>query len=305
MIVKAIITYSNDNVNKKMINIKKSVIFMSIEKFMNFQMPSVDLGFTAGNPILNQTPIDFLGVTQELGSSGYALDLSSSNSYLIGIRLRNIKQRESRTVQQAQWENEQYDWRVRLSIPPVTPFNSSPMFEPLRQSNDSLIWPYTPLVTVSSNANYSNQAPTHNNYTYPAYENSNIETISISGEFSVENPTDAKYWVAANHFLRSVSKMFYGESSNIGAPPPVLRLNGYGDFVFNNVPVVLENFIINLPKDVDYIKADVGSNGSWAPTLSEVTVSLKVAYSRNTVNSFSLDTFVQGGYLNSDGPGFI
>lgn len=198
-----------------------------------------------------------------------------------------------------------FDWRVRLTLPTVGAFLSSPVLQPLRETDDSMVWPYTPLVVVSNNANYNNLSPTHNNYTYPAYENSSIENITIAGEFVIENQEDAKYWVAANHFLRAVTKMSYGNSNNAGAPPPVIKLNGYGDFVFNNVPVVVESFMINLPKDVDYIQAQVGPNGSWVPVVSEISVTVKVAYSRDEVNKFSLENFVNGDYLSGSPIGFI
>lgn len=204
------------------------------------------------------------------------------------------------------WKNDgDYDWRVRLMIPFSGPFDGSPLLEPLWETDNSMVWPYTPSIIVTNTANYNALNPTHNNYTYPAYQNSSIEQITITGDFTVETPEDAKYWIAASHFLRSITKMFYGESDNKGAPPPVTHLNGYGDFVFNNVPVVVESFMMNLPKDVDYIRADVGENGSWVPTLSEISVTVRTAYSRDAVNQFNMTTFVNGGYLGKSTPGFI
>ena len=197
------------------------------------------------------------------------------------------------------------DWRVRLSIPMTHNFMSSSILGPLYETDYSLVFPYTPNIIVNSTAKYNSLAPTHNNYAYPAYESSAVEQITITGEFSAENPIEAEYWVAANHYLRSVSKMAYGESTTLGTPPPVVRLNGYGDFVFKDVPVVVESFMMNLPKDVDYIKADVGPGGSWVPTLSEISVTLRVAYSRDSVNKFSLDSFVAGEYLAGGSKGFI
>lgn len=201
--------------------------------------------------------------------------------------------------------NGDYDWRVRLMVPSSGPFDGSPLLDPLWETDNSMVWPYTPSIIVTNTATYNSLNPTHNNYTYPAYQNSSIEQITITGEFTVETPEEAKYWVAASHFLRSITKMFYGESDNAGAPPPVTHLNGYGDFVFNNVPVVVESFMMNLPKDVDYIRADVGQNGSWVPTLSEISVTVRTAYSRSAVNEFDMTTFVNGGYLGKSTPGFM
>lgn len=239
-------------------------------------------------------------------ASNALFDAINSSDIMSAIRSFDLFGTTSRSSMLGMWKNQyQYDWRVKLSIPPVSTFSSSQILKPLRDTDNALVWPYTPNIIVTSNANYNSLSPTHNNYTYPAYQNSSVDQITITGEFSVENAEDAAYWVAANHYLRSVTKMFYGNSSNLGAPPPVVRLNGYGDFVFSNVPVVIESFMINLPKDVDYIKANIGPNGSWVPTLSEVSVTVRVAYSRADVNQFSLDSFVNGQYLGNTSPGFI
>jgi hypothetical protein len=115
--------------------------------------------------------------------------------------------------------------------------------------------------------------------------------------------------------------MAYGQSPNVGSPPPVIRLNGYGDFVFPNVPVVIRNFTVDLPADVDYIKTQVdgevgvsngistldGFNTSWAPVQSQVSITVVPVYSRAKISQFNLNTFINGGYLGSgnNGGGFI
>lgn len=248
---------------------------------------------------------DFTGGVIQ-GGMDYLSDAIYSSDFMHKVRTFSLFGSSSSTGMSIfGWSGDSPDWRVRLSLPSVSGFQSSQVLAPLTETDNSMIWPYTPNIIVTNNANYNSLSPTHNNYTYPAYENSSIEQITITGEFSVETPEDALYWVAVNHYLRSITKMFYGNSSNLGAPPPVVRLNGYGDFVFNNVPVVVESFMINLPKDVDYIKAPIGQNGSWVPVLSEISVTVRVAYSRDNVNSFSLDSFVNGDYLSGQPTGFI
>jgi hypothetical protein len=97
--------------------------------------------------------------------------------------------------------------------------------------------------------------------------------------------------------------MAYGNSSNQGAPPPVVQLNGYGSFVFKNVPVVVQQFTCELPEDVDYIY--ISALDTWAPTRCNVSVVLMPTYSRRSVQQFSLDKFVSGGYAKGSGQGFI
>lgn len=207
--------------------------------------------------------------------------------------------------------NDTTDWRVRLSVPPLPGFDSSNILSPLYESNNSMVWPLTPQVMINHSASYTNLNPAHTNYAYPVYQNSQIEDITITGDFPVESQADGRYWIAAVHFLRSVTKMFYGSGSSFrGTPPPILRLNGYGDFVFKDLPVVVKLFTMDLPNGVDYIKVPINGpvdanseittsgNMAYVPTLSMMSVTLGVAYSRDDTRQFSLDKFVRGDYIS-------
>jgi hypothetical protein len=193
------------------------------------------------------------------------------------------------------------DWRVRLSVPQT--YKSSPLLTPLLETG-GFMFPYTPQILVQHSAHYNSLAPTHSNYPFPHYQNSQIDSMTIIGEFFVENELEGQYWIAAVHYLRSITKMAYGASSNQGSPPPVVKLNGYGDYVFKNVPVVVQMFSVDLPNDVDYIQVGLGENGSWVPTRSQISVVVQPAYSRNSISDFSLDAFVNGSYV-VNGKGFI
>lgn len=210
------------------------------------------------------------------------------------------------------------DWRVRLSLP--SQMQGSDIISMLTNTG-GLVFPYTPSINVTHAANYQPLDIVHSNYPYMAYQNSKIDNISISAEFFIEDSYEARYWVAAVHFLRSLTKMSFGESSNVGSPPPVVKLSGYGDFVFNDVPVVVSSFSLNLPDDVDYIATGLGkadlvqrdywsdadtSDGiSWAPVKSRFEISLLPVYSRKKLKEFSLDKFVNGDYISKDKNGFM
>jgi len=199
------------------------------------------------------------------------------------------------------------DWRVRLTVPKPYLAIGGPLIERLVATNNSMVFPFTPSVIMMHSANYNSLQPVHTNYPYQIYENSTVNEIQITGDFYVENSDDAEYWLASMHFLRSITKMFYGESSsNAGAPPPLSRLNGYGDYVFSNVPVIAQSFAVELSQDVDYIKVQgVGPNGTWVPTRSNIQVTVVPQYSRRAVETFSLDKFINGGYVGPKGGGFI
>ena len=151
------------------------------------------------------------------------------------------------------------DWRVRLSIPPNF-FASSDVLAPLQRAG-GLVFPYTPTISISHSASYDDVAITHQNYQFMAYQNSKANAISISGPFNVEDAVQAQYWIAAIHFLRSATKMYTGDGDSAGSPPPILSLNGYGDYVFKNVPVVITSFSIDLPAEANYIATTMGTAG--------------------------------------------
>jgi hypothetical protein len=145
--------------------------------------------------------------------------------------------------------------------------------------------------------------------------------MTITADFYVQNQQEAQYWVAAVHYLRTMTKMAYGsQSPNRGQPPPVVYLNGYGDFTFNNVPVIITNFQFDLKREIDYIstKLDVGgtqknaqdtgdvsgqgvSGYAWAPSESLLTVGVVPQYSRTKQTQFNLKDFVKTGGLKGDG----
>lgn len=215
------------------------------------------------------------------------------------------------------------DWRVKLSIPEQ--FKSSYLLKLLTQQG-GFIFPYTPTIIISHSANYNSLQPVHTNYPFQIYNNSQAQEIVITGDFTVENAADSLYWVGCIHYLRSVTKMFYGgDDKDAGSPPPLVRLNGYGDYVFNDVPCVVTNFTVDLPADVDYIactlkeavessdnpelqKLGVDTSSAdettWVPTQSLITVTLQPTYSRKKVSKFNLNDFVNGNTINT-GRGFI
>jgi len=208
------------------------------------------------------------------------------------------------------------DWRVRLGLPGS--INEGKLMAPIIRTG-GLVFPYTPTILIQHTANYNALQPVHSNYPYYNYQNSQIEDMVITGDFFVENAVDAQYWIAMVQYLRAVTKMSYGESPIPGSPPPIVRLNGYGEFVFPNVPVVVRNFTVDLPADVDYIKTQVegeitedtigqySGKVGWVPTQSQVAVTVAPIYSRSKTAQFDLKKFVNGDYLGSgrDGGGFI
>jgi hypothetical protein len=155
------------------------------------------------------------------------------------------------------------DWRVRLSLPSWTSFKSSPVLKPLKDAG-GLVFPYTPDIAIASSAKYNPIQTTHSNYQFNAYESSSPGQITITAPMNVEDTSQALYWIGALHYCRSITKMFTGYDPKAGNPPPIVFLNGYGTYVFKNVPVAITQFQTNLGKDCDYISCDVVGSAAGA-----------------------------------------
>jgi hypothetical protein len=191
------------------------------------------------------------------------------------------------------------DWRVRINAN-FGLFGGA--FERLAMTN-GVVWPYTPKITISTRANYTTIDPVHNNFPFQAYKNSQIEDINISGEFSCETEQDAEYWIAATHFFKTATKMFFGGGEYAGNPPIVCNLSGYGPGVFNQVPVIIKSFSIDMPDDVNYIKCQTGlfsTNPTWVPVVSTISITVAPIYNRTKLREFSLQDYAKGeaiGYM--------
>jgi|TARA_R110001592_G_scaffold84562_3_gene249971 hypothetical protein len=237
----------------------------------------------------------------------------------------------------ARWSRtENQDWRVKLTVPKqgaalngFFDFENNPLMQPLAGIN-GMFWPLTPSMVIQHSANYNALAQTHSNYPFQAYQNSQVDSLNIIGEFPVQNQDDAKHWVATVNFLRTATKMFFGSDNDKlkGNPPPILHLSGYGDHMFQKVPVVLNSFNVELRAGIDYISTkqpleggygegrvdpklaaavEEGTSQTWAPTLSNISVLVTPIYSRESIKNFSMKKFVNG-QLNGKGDnevGFI
>ena len=199
--------------------------------------------------------------------------------------------------------NVDFDWRVSLTVPGE--ISSSPILAPLvGQTDQRMIFPFNPVIYFQQSANYSQIQPTHTNYAFHAYQSSMVNDITITGEFYVEDEADAAYWVGCIHFLRTMTKMFYGNGDLVGNPPLMTRLNGYGKHVLNNIPCVISNFTVDLPSDIDYISVIIEGTPNYVPTQSTVTVTVSPNYARSAVSRFSLREFANGSFVG--GPeGFV
>ena len=114
----------------------------------------------------------------------------------------------------ARWSGraDSQDWRVKLTVPngPLTgffDFDTNPLMQPLAGIG-GIFWPLTPSMVIQHSANYNAMDMTHSNFPHQAYQNSQVDSLNIIGEYPVQNQDDAKHWVATVNFLRTATKMF-------------------------------------------------------------------------------------------------
>jgi len=192
------------------------------------------------------------------------------------------------------------DRRVKIRIP--SQYLKGPAEHLKTVGDNAVVFPYTPQIVVQTRANYNGLNPTHTNYTFYAYQNSMLDAISIVGTFTAQNYQDAQYMLGCIHALRAITKMNFGVSENSGAPPPVCKLYGYGEYQFNDIPVVISSFFYTLNEDVDYITiAGNGGKGTSVPTRAEFTIECLPAFSRKDQALYSTKGFAEGTLTQDKG----
>jgi len=151
------------------------------------------------------------------------------------------------------------DWRIKLRLAPAADYlykASNPgILQPLA-ATDGVIFPYTPKISTTYQAVYNPYDLTHSNYRGYFYQGSHVGEIKMTAIFTAQDTSEANYLLAVIQFFRSVTKMFYGQDQKYrGSPPPLVYLQGLGEFQFNLHPCVVSQFDYTLPDDVDYIRA--------------------------------------------------
>ena len=103
----------------------------------------------------------------------------------------------------------------------------------------------------------------------------------MTATFTAQDTKEAEYMLAVIHFFRSATKMFYGQDApGRGSPPPLVYLQGLGEYQFNLHPCLISQFTYNLPNDVDYIRAR-------SPNLVGTNLQIKRDRKTNPTNPFS------------------
>lgn len=200
-------------------------------------------------------------------------------------------------IKSAQGNTNSSDLRAKLKVPASYIKQTTSGRNNELGSFGGILFPYTPQITYDVKADYSTQQPLHSNFQQHFYQKSSVGSISLTAKFTVQNERDAGYYLSCLHLLKALTRMRTGRDTFAGSPPPVCRLSAYGPYQFENVPVAVNNFRVELPDSVDFFT--LGKNnpdpifGTTAvPTISSFVIGLLPMYSRKEMIQFSIN-----GYL--------
>ena len=205
------------------------------------------------DPVVNpQVP-----AAQDFGSDPPIVDpaQAAANQTAAGANNANLQGQ----IQAQSNQDNAGDWRVKLRLAPNANYlykaKEPGILQALAVTN-GVIFPYTPKISTSYTATYNPYDLTHSNVRGYFYQGSHVGEVKINAIFTAQDTTEANYLLAVIHFFRSVTKMFYGQDQQYrGSPPPLVFLQGLGEYQFSNHPCVVSQFDYTLPDDVDYIRA--------------------------------------------------
>lgn len=184
-----------------------------------------------------------------------------------------------------------------------------------------LVFPYNPVITEGVSVRYDNVEVVHSNESYHAYRSTDNVRIELSNcVWTCDTFENARYTMAALHFLRTYSLMDFGKRRS-GRPPSPMWFSAYGNYAFYRVPVLLERANWTFPNDVDYVgvpepgtpewnAGQLATNRSgarsssytWLPVKFEVSsISLIVQHAPKYWLSFNLDDYKSGKLLQDRG----
>ena len=200
------------------------------------------------------------------------------------------------------------DLRVKIRVPSNYLTSSTSGINNELRKLGGIIFPYTPSISYEHKADYTSQTPTHSNFAVYFYKNSSISAITITGKFTVQNDTDVGVYLSTVHLLRALTKMRSGGrtgDADSGAPPPVCRLDAYGDAMLANVPVAITSFRLELPDNIDYYNLGPEAAAIYGqasvPTLSTITLSCIPMYSRQEMQDYSVTDWLNNPQVRKYG----
>lgn len=173
----------------------------------------------------------------------------------------------------------------------------SDILKPLMDTGGGIYFQNSPSITVAYAAQYSQLELTHTNYDYQAFGKTTVNNITVTAKFMARTLEEADYMLACIHFLRTFSKMGFGEGDPYrGNPPAIMLFSAYGDYMVQNAPTNIRSFTLQLPEHVDYVQT---SHNTQVPIYLELTLDLiYMPTPKKVKREFSLESFASGSLIS-------
>lgn len=221
-----------------------------------------------------------------------------SQSELTGLADDQLDRLEGQTEVQ-----KSYDWRARLrpknggadQFYQAAPGEDA-LMRPLKESN-GLVWQYTPSVFMATTADYTPTSGQGQNYQHNTFSKRSVQNITITGDFTANDIYEGRYMLGVLAFLRAATMAYYGElaKEKAGTPPPVLIFEYMGDHGFNQVPVVVDSYNLQLPENVDYVPIEIAGKVTYVPTDISIATTLRPTYTPEKLRKkFNLEDISSG-----------
>lgn len=164
---------------------------------------------------------------------------------------------------------------------------------------DMVTFDVMPTIGESRQATYDTFTPLHHPGEILKFKSTGARSWTISAKLISRNQEEASKNLRSINTIRSWVMPFYGEGTKansatgqyLGAPPPILTLQAYGDQMIGPVKCVLENYDWRFPNDVDYIPT---YSGVPFPVILEVALTVKESWSPAEYSGFDLMKYRNG-----------
>ena len=260
---------------------------------------------TAAASAVKMSKTQILGDTsQSSGKSSSGLNATTILGVVAGARLLSSIFKKDKPAAEVTITNGKAtsDNRVRIRVPQSYITELTRGFAGSLSNLGGIIFPYTPSISYEHKADYSNVPVMHSNFALNFYQRSYVTNIGISGKFTVQDDTEANTYLSTVHLLRALTKMLSGGEANSGSPPPICRLDAYGDFMLKNVPVAISSFKIELPDGVDYYTSNLTPfDGTSVPVISTIALTLIPMYSRAEMQKFTVSNWLNDANIRKSG----
>jgi hypothetical protein len=173
-----------------------------------------------------------------------------------------------------------------------------------------LMFPYTPTVSFNQPVSWQSMELMNTNYDILSYNRTPSPTISLTGKFTCQNAGEARYSLAVIHFMRVLSKGGFGKQDAVdgvaGLPPRVVRLNGYGRHMFNNLRCIIRGHSWSFDENIDTVQVNFDGEYARLPMVFSITFELGIVVSPKTQREkFSSSEFRTGKLIYKNDFGFI